>query len=424
MKPFTFSIASSAAFAAFSGVFVHAQCPSDPGYALFAPSQVATGDLATFNFVAPAGQFIVLFASSNPGTLSSPFGPICFGAPGFVIPVATTPPSGSLMIDVDFCNTTFTGTSLRLQFLAANPSQPSQGGISNDRVVSFVPGTCASAGIANPVGLVTLDSGMIDSGHSTVEAIAAAKNVAPDTLVNANVASEGPNVPLQWNQFYSGDVVVLPTGGVGNEGVFALPLTTPWSPFDYAAGTIPQSQLDKINNVMPLRNQALHQMIGKSFVGVLHHSDVGMSYDPIYANLQGARKGLFSFTVLDVVVAGSISESNSSTSLYDLRVRVEAPLTANYVWTADVQASPSDTIFLDTAEYDAFTQIVTVTGNSSSGPLVSMTVSIDGFVKEAPMTYNTVTGQFEFSVKTSQVLDNRRLSIQSTEGGVYNSDLQ
>ena len=59
---------------------------------------------------------------------------------------------------------------------------------------------------------------------------------------------------------------------------------------------------------------------------MVYDSDVSMNYDPIQASLQGARYGLFSFTVLAVEAAGTLPESESSDSLDDLRLRVEAPL--------------------------------------------------------------------------------------------------
>src|SRR5688572_10710616 len=78
---------------------------------------------------------------------------------------------------------------------------------------------------------------------------------------------------------------------------------------------------------MWLGNQDLARLVGNSCVAVIYDSDISLNHKPINANLQGARYGLFYFTAREVVVAGSLAESGSSTSLYDLRLTVdEVPL--------------------------------------------------------------------------------------------------
>ena len=150
--------------------------------------------------------------------------------------------------------------------------------------------------------------------------------------------TEVGNPHLRWNQFFPGDIVLLPAGEVDDEGIFALPANVPFDLGDFAAGVVPQDQLDKIPDVMPLRNQELVQLVGRTCVGVVYDSDISMNYEPINANLQGARLGLFTFTVLAVEVPGYLPEATSSSSLYSLWVRVESPIAVplSTVWTLDL----------------------------------------------------------------------------------------
>ena len=113
-----------------------------------------------------------------------------------------------------------------------------------------------------------------------------------DFLVNDDMPTEVGNPPLRWNTMFPGDVVLLPSGQVDDEGWFALPDSTPFfSLEDFVEGTVPQSLLDKIEDVVPLRNQDLVELIGKTCVAVVYDNDISMNYGepPINANLQGAR---------------------------------------------------------------------------------------------------------------------------------------
>ena len=96
----------------------------------------------------------------------------------------------------------------------------------------------------------------------------------------------------------------------------------PFSVADYVDGNVPQDQLDEIGGVMPLRNQELEQLVDRSCVAVVYDSDISINDGPV-ANLQGARYGLFFFTVLDVGPPGTLPESGSSTSLFELLIRVD-----------------------------------------------------------------------------------------------------
>ena len=190
---------------------------------------------------------------------------------------------------------------------------------------------------------------------------------------------------------------------------------------------MPQSQLDEIPDVMPLRDQDLVRLIGLTCTAVVYDSDISMNYDPIKANLQGARLGLFTFTVLGVEVPHFLPEASSSTSLYSLWFRVEEPAfpTANFQVT--VRDHVPDSIQVTRAQISG--GHLSVRGVSNFSPGAIMTVSVDGadggsdlavdpFVLEFPMGW---TGSFyEALIPTAIDLGGRRLKISTDAGGADN----
>ena len=306
------------------------------------------------------------------------------------------------------------------------------------------------------VCLVIIDEDTLDNGISTVQAAAAGHLVKPDWLVNDNdpikgVPTEHGNPPLNWNDFFAGDVVLLPGGQVDDEGWFALPPEIVYEPPDlhefpfndldgnviansddwiaaFANGTLPQDKLDKVRDVMPLRNQDLVQLVGKTCVAVVYDSDISMNYEQIYANLQGARYGLFSFTVRAVEVPGSLPESASNTDLYDLWLQIEEPLAWSQLFEVTVRDHEPDAIEITCAAYDA--GLLTVWGTSDFAPGAVMTVSVDEtdspkspavdpFLLEETMTYNAGEDRYEFEHLTGVDLVGRRVTISTDEGGAY-----
>ncbi|MEO1058885.1 MAG: vWA domain-containing protein, partial [Actinomycetota bacterium] len=174
--------------------------------------------------------------------------------------------------------------------------------------------------VADPLGAIILDEETIDNGLKPIEEAAAALGVQSDELVNDDNPTEVGNPALLWNEIGAGQIVTLTTGQDQDEGVFGLPSTLvgkegAFSLADFVAGTVPQSRLDEVRDVNPLDNEELASLVGNSFVGVVYDSDVSINYDPLEANLQGARYGLFYFTVLGITSDGPY--------LDDLIVRVD-----------------------------------------------------------------------------------------------------
>jgi hypothetical protein len=284
--------------------------------------------------------------------------------------------------------------------------------------------SCSTVDCPDGEGLIIIDEETIDNGRFSVEWFADMHGVAPDFLVNDDDPTEVGNPPLRWNVLFPGDVVVLPGGQVDEEGFFALPPDTPFTLADYVAGTVPQSALDPVFDVMPFRNHDLYDLVGKTCVAVVYDSDISMNYLPIQGNLQGARYGLFRFQVLDVVVPGSLPESGSSTSLYDVMLMVLPPAEPTFRHALPIRDHEPDSISITRARYTDSTDLLQVWGVSNFAPGAVMTVSVQDFILEAPMTYNPAQGRYEYTVVTPVDLDGRRVLISTDEGGAYNAYIE
>ncbi|MEL7450698.1 MAG: hypothetical protein AAFN78_15900, partial [Pseudomonadota bacterium] len=358
----------------------------------------------------------------------------------------------------------------------------------------------------NPPGLgclIIIDEDGVDNGMYTTEKAAQACGLGDrdDLLVNDNRPTEFGNPPLLWNELVAdgqcgalptanidpntnpGRLALMPTGEVDDEGWFSLPprrnvdgrdvvvysedgscsggdnsfsrygLTYDEWVGDFAAGILSQDQLDKVCDVQPLRNQDLVQLVGKTCVAVVYDSDISINSQPLDANLQGERYGLFSFTVdaIEVVGPGSfLPETRSSTSLYAMWLEILPPQQPEAGFLAKLQQYEPDSIQVTRAEYDADADTLTVYADSNypgidnTPPYIDMipapdddliaymTVSVDGAdggidpdvapaVLEAPMTFNPNTRRYEVVLQNvTENLNGRRLSIQTDEGGVDN----
>jgi hypothetical protein len=136
--------------------------------------------------------------------------------------------------------------------------------------------------------------------------------------VNDDIAKLGQRLELRWFAANAGATIVLHSGGMGDEGWFA-PKTIPTSwvsagpttdglrnfiglPVGPGLGTgsNPESRLDKIPNVTPLRAEGLYMLIGKTVCAVVYDSDISINYGPLNGSLKGANLGIVAFTVDNV----------------------------------------------------------------------------------------------------------------------------
>lgn len=332
--------------------------------------------------------------------------------------------------------------------------------------------------------VVIIDEEGVDNDMRSVELAADGHGVTPDFLVNDDRPTEVGNPWFRWNTLFPGDIVKMPTGQIDDEGWFALPpnvLNGQEIGIQYAddrsfvgtyeewidrfvAGSLPQDLLDKVRYVMPFRNQDLVQLVGKTCVAVVYDSDISMNYEPIYANLQGERYGLFAFTVLAVETAGNndldehpytLPESKSSSTLYDLWLRVEPEIPPGLPFRIKIHDQEPDSIQIDEAVYEGGVLTVRAQsafaeeyggndmtaptpadpefGNDPNNKMVYMTLSVDGpdegsdpnvapFLLEQKMIW--LGGPFfEFLLPTGENLDGRRVNISTDEGGAYTGQI-
>lgn len=157
-----------------------------------------------------------------------------------------------------------------------------------------------------------MDEDSIDSDIPAIQDAAQSKGISVNALINKNNPTQLGNPTFLWNTSYAGDIVTIPTGQTGDEGVFSLPQTLngkngPLSLNDFLAGNLPQANLDEVLDVQPLGNAQLNDLVGKSCTAIVYDSDISINVAPLQANLQGARLGRFNFTVQAVVPSSELS---------------------------------------------------------------------------------------------------------------------
>lgn len=181
--------------------------------------------------------------------------------------------------------------------------------------------------------ILLMDEDSIDNDIPSIEQAAQSKGISVDALINKNNPTQQGNPAFLWNTSYSGDTVTIPTGQTGDEGVFSLPQILngkngSLSFNDFLAGNEPQADLDEVQNVQPLGNTQLNDLVGKSCTAIVYDSDISINVDPLQANLQGARLGQFKFTVQAVVTSSDLNNPSvqaivTSSELSKLTIRVD-----------------------------------------------------------------------------------------------------
>jgi hypothetical protein len=354
--------------------------------------------------------------------------------------------------------------------------------------------------------MVIIDEEGVDNDFLSVETAASYCGTLPDLLVNDqgtasssdlpmnstcssreldssnDLPVECGNPPFEWNKRAGaqcgdvdgpGNLALMPTGQVDDEGWFAPPPPVDKGGFlvieyaddrpsycdryssgqsesiidpptmkdgydlfieEFAAGVIRQDCLDKVKNVMPLRSQDLIALVGRTCVAIVYDSDLSSTnYHPLYTSLQGRRDGAFSFTVEAYEVPGSLPESGSSTSLVDLWLRIEEPLFPDHGYEVTIRDHEPDSIAITKAKAMATSTELTVYATSDFAPGAHMTVSVDGpdypkdpnvdpYIVEGVMDWNSSTKRYEFTASNGWGLGGligRRIVISTDEGGSY-----
>ncbi len=164
-------------------------------------------------------------------------------------------------------------------------------------------------------------------------------NFFSDVDVNDHIADIGLRTQLPFFAANVGKTITLYTGQVGDEGWFA-PKTIPasWAAAGptgdglrnyllagsgLGTGGDPESLLDKIPLVTPLRATGLTNLVGLKVCGVVYDSDISINYDPLDGSLKGDNYGTVAFRVLSVTpVAEGVDYSVSSGSLPKVEIEI------------------------------------------------------------------------------------------------------
>ena len=141
--------------------------------------------------------------------------------------------------------------------------------------------------------------------------------------INDNIANLGVRSQLPFFASNIGSTITLHTGQVGDEGLFELgAIPASWDitgPTDnglknfiaagpgLGSGVNPETLLDKIPDVTPLRVTELGVLVGVDVCAVVYDSDISINYDSLEGNLQGNNLGIVAFNVISVTPLGGSS---------------------------------------------------------------------------------------------------------------------
>jgi hypothetical protein len=192
----------------------------------------------------------------------------------------------------------------------------------------FTPQTAAVAA-PGPV-LVVLDESTISNGNEP--------NDFSDTDVNDDIARLGQRRQLRYFAANVGRLDSLYSGETGEEGFHVLkqipaswraagPTTNGARNFLQAGPGLgtpdafgdPESQLDKIARVTPLRATGLAMLRGQSVCAVVLKSNVDVNYLPLEASLKGDSRGIVAFEIVSV----TRRRNGSSNSLPVVGIRIQ-----------------------------------------------------------------------------------------------------
>jgi flagellin-like hook-associated protein FlgL len=154
--------------------------------------------------------------------------------------------------------------------------------------------------------------------------------------VNDDRTRLAQRTPLRFfnNPANFGRQIVIRSGQVGDEGLFAVKtipnnwatagptndglknyIGDPCLPYPHnvgnglGTGNDPESRLDKIPNVTPLRAAGLKGLIGRTVCAIVYDSDISINYSPLNGSLKGETNGVVAFKVLEVKMAQGFSSS-------------------------------------------------------------------------------------------------------------------
>lgn len=274
--------------------------------------------------------------------------------------------------------------------------------------------------------LLLIDKSTLNPNIDAIENAAAQHNRSANWLINQDLATTTSNPWLRWNEFFPSDAALLPGGHLTDGGWFALLPTASWSLQDFFEGQVPEEQLANVKDVIPLSNQNLANLLGRTCVAIAYEDDIVVDVTKNQTDLRGKRYGRFAFTVLGMEVPDGETE-NADATLYELWVRVEPPLDfTSHLAISSVQTPPDDLKFAKVSHHQETLSVKVE--SSKADALLTISVAIDGehvlggvpYLLEAPMIYDAKKDNYEFTMTTAKDLANWRIMISSNLGGVAN----
>ena len=129
------------------------------------------------------------------------------------------------------------------------------------------------------------------------------------------------------------------------------------------------------------------------------------------------------------LVGNTVKVSDTAQVYYDPALRgkrvSDAPTNPQEpTGSPDVSLPPADVVILTQANYANTRGRLVVYAESDAAPDATLTVSIGGFVEDAPMTYNAKRGRYQYLVTTDLNLDDRPVTVTSDLGGSASGIIQ
>lgn len=144
----------------------------------------------------------------------------------------------------------------------------------------------------------------------------------------------------------------------------------------------------------------------------------GVVYAPLsLVQLQSA--GVF----YGAFVGDTVKVTEESVVHYDTALRSAGSSSGGGEPSGEPDVQP-DVIDITRASYSSWRDRLKVYADSDAAPDAQLTVSIEGFVEDAPMTYNASKGRYEYIVSTSMNLDGRQATVASDLGGTDTAVIQ
>jgi len=163
-----------------------------------------------------------------------------------------------------------------------------------------------------------IDEDAIDNGTKSIENISFKQPKCgagnPAVCVNDDIAKPGERRTLftRGKNITPYQGLVLPTGQVGDEGLFMFTQPDPQYSvqngaeftimefIDASGAAADENNLDKVEGVVPLRSAEIFALQGLTVCAVVYDSDISVDVPAGFASLKGATMGLTAFNVTAV----------------------------------------------------------------------------------------------------------------------------